>query len=206
MDDVLLDRLSRSLVTLENLGPKLDDLLFPRQTPPDGGGVGGRPGPKPPLVVSIVDLKVEVESCLHFWATELSASCEQLEHTTAKDIGALALWLRRRLNELETVPWAEQAAIEIIDKAWLVEQTVAPTDTRETIEPPSEGTTRVIASWLKKLGHPLSRTSLCLYMEDGVLDYTVDQQGRKILRLEDAMNLAKRRNDQQSYISVHPVL
>ena len=114
--------------------------------------------------------------------------------------------MRRRLNELETVPWAEQAAIEIIDKAWFVEQTVAPTDTRETIEPPSEGTTRVIASWLKKLGHPLSRTSLRLYMEDGVLDYTVDQQGRKILRLEDAMNLAKRRNDQQSYISVHPVL
>ena len=43
-------------------------------------------------------------------------------------------------------------------------------------------------------------------MEDGALDYTIDQQGRKILRLEDAMNLAKRHNDQRSYISARPVL
>lgn len=204
MDDALLDRLSRSLVKLENLGAKLDDLLFPRQAPPDTAGPGGHPGPKPPIVIPIVDLKVDTEACLHFWATELAASSD-VGHPSSKSIEVLAAWTRSKLTDLEAMPWAEQAAIEIIDKAWLVEQTVAPAEDTP-IEPPAEGTTRVIASWLQKLGHPLSRTSLRHHMESGHLPYTIDDNGHRIVKLGDALRIAKKNSDQGIYQGAHPVL
>lgn len=192
MDDDLLDKLSRSLVTLENLGPKLDDLLFPRQAPPDGGGGGGsRPASKPPLSLSIVDLKVEVETCLRFWSAELVRAV-RLAAPSEHAIAVQAAWLRSHLQELEPMPWAETAALDIIDDAWLVTETVVPPG-RETVEPPAEGTARVIASWLSFFGFPLSRSQLQRHIAAGDLPTTPNPDGSVAIQLADALDIARKR-------------
>lgn len=191
MDDDLLDKLSRSLVALENLGPKLDDLLFPRQAPPDGGGGGGsRPASKPPLSLSIVDLKVEVETCLRFWSAELVRAV-RLAAPSEHAIAVQAAWLRSHLLELEPMPWAETAALDIIDDAWLVTETVVPPG-RETVEPPAEGTARIIASWLSFLGFPLSRSQLQRHIAAGDLPTTPNPDGSLAIQLADALDIARK--------------
>ncbi|WP_312715497.1 hypothetical protein [Corynebacterium flavescens] len=215
MNDELLERFSRALVMLENLGPRLDDLLFPRQALVDGERVSGsQPKSKPPLVVPIMDLKVDAERCLQFWVNQLAAlpippgisDAPLGKHRPGTGIGARAGWLRERLVLLACAPWAEQAALEVIDVAWLVAETVEPAGRGEPVVPPTWGTARVIASWLKLLGAPLSRTQLQRLVEAGELEVSAQPDGSLHIAFDDALALARKRSDQANRNLGHVVI
>lgn len=231
MNDGLLERCSRALVTLESLGPRLDDLLVPRAVAPDGGErvAGSVPGSKPPLVIPIVDLKVEVEGCLRFWLGQVGAipeggGCDGPPPGSGhvprgvglppwghgrharEDIAVLAARLRGSLTLMEQAPWAEEAALEVVDKAWLVSETVAPAVGEETVAPPASGTTRVVASWLRLLGVPLSRMQLRRLVEAGELAVSVQPDGSHHIALDDALTLARKVRDQPNFNLTHPMI
>lgn len=194
MEDGLLDRLARSLVKLESHGPRLDDLLFPQQALADGAPPSrGRPGSKPPLALGIVDLKAGVEQCLTFWARELANACPHRPRAAGRRIDDLARWLREGLGALEAMPWAEAAALEIIEQALLVVETVDAAPRSQDISPPAEGTTRVIASWLSNYGRPVSRATLLRAIEANELASMQHEDGTITIRFADALAFAEKR-------------
>ncbi|MDN6199360.1 hypothetical protein [Corynebacterium flavescens] len=118
----------------------------------------------------------------------------------------LAARLRGSLALMEQAPWAEEAALEVVDKAWLVSETVAPSAGEETVAPPASGTTRVIASWLRLLGAPLSRMQLRRLVEAGELAVSVQPDGSHHIALDDALSLARKVRDQPSFNPTHPMI
>ncbi|WP_313546451.1 hypothetical protein [Corynebacterium sp.] len=192
MDDLLLNRLGRALVTLENDGPLLDDLLVPTQA--SSGENAGKPpnkrGSKPPLVVPIVDLKIETHQLVKFWAVKLAAS-ENVKLDCTDSIAALSRWVRAQLLALEQQPWSEQAAFELIAQARLVGDLVWPPLSPRDPKPIEVGTTREIAAWCEHVGRPVSRSRLVRAIDAGELASECLPDGRVIIRLADALTLAQ---------------
>lgn len=191
-----IDDLGRHLYWLETDGDLLDDLLVPRQ--PTSGENAGRPPQrgksKPPVVLGVVDLKAEVEEVLGYWCGQLVASVPDLgPPTSSRRIAARAGWLRGHTAELFAMPWAEMMADEVASRARLVRDVVSPPARASDPEPIEEGTTREIESWLRLLGVPASRASLRRWIDAGDLEYRMLDDGRRVVRLADAVELAKRR-------------
>lgn len=188
MDDTLIEQLARGLVILETHASSIDDLLLPTQARGGEGTFVSRSGSKPPLSLTFVDLKIEVENVLKHWVHQLVRT-GQTEPLPPHTIESCAAWLRVRLEPLAWQPWGEDAACEIIAQAQLVKEAVDPADGAKPLSPPAAGTARVIARWCKHLGHPISRSQLQRLMQTGELQFTVDSEGQKIVKLADAMGV-----------------
>lgn len=191
-----IDDLGRHLYWLETDGDLLDDLLIPRQ--PTSGENAGRPPQrgksKPPVVLGVVDLKADVEEVLGYWCGQLVASLPDLGSPPSnRRIAPRAAWLRGHAAELLVMPWSEMMADEVASRARLVRDVVSPPATDSDPEPIEEGTTREVESWLRLLGFPTSRASLRRWIETGDLAYRTLDDGRRVVRLDEAAELAKRR-------------
>ena len=193
---MIVDDLGRNLHWLSVRADLVDDLLFPRQA--SSGENAGKPPArrksKPPLVVDVADFIRDGENTLGFWCGRLVEACPEAGSPPAsRRMAARASWLGGHVPELEAMPWAEMMAEEVASLSAMVLDLVDPLPAASDPEPIEEGTTREVAGWLRHLGWPTSRTTLRRWIESGQLPARLLLDGRVVVRLDDALDLAKRR-------------
>lgn len=193
---MIVDDLGRNLHWLSVRADLVDDLLFPRQA--SSGENAGKPPArrksKPPLVVDVADFIRDGENTLGFWCGRLVEACPEVGQPPApRRMAARASWLGEHVPELEAMPWVEMMAEEVASLSAMVMDLVDPLPAASDPEPIEEGTTREIAGWLRHLGWPTSRTTLRRWIESGRLPARLLLDGRVVVRLDDALDLAKRR-------------
>ncbi|AIT60157.1 hypothetical protein [Corynebacterium doosanense] len=192
MDDQLMGMLSKHLLNLENDLPGLDDLLLPRQA--TSGENAGKPparrGSKVPLVVSILDVKIEAERTLHRWVGALLRAVPEVG-SAPMDPPAAARWLFGQVGMISEMPWAGMCAEEIIGQARLVSDVVMPPEEKDAPDPLEVGGVREIVSWARNLGAQASTRSVYRWVERGVIPSELAPDGRVLVRLADVLEACR---------------
>ena len=187
MDDYLLHELGRSLYSLERNGAGLEELLtFHRGSSTD---IPGRAVccSKPPVNLTVLDLLVQTEGLLSFWASEVLACGDGVVGPVPEGIASVAAWLQRYLDVVDSVPWGEMMAEEVIAQARMVASVVEPDSGGEEPAPPEWVTCQVAASWARQSGAPVSRTTVYRWAQAGKVATTKDDAGGMLVRLDDVL-------------------
>lgn len=188
MDDYLLHELGRSLYSLERNGAGLEELLtFHR-----GSSTTDTPGravcySKPPINLTVLDLLVQTEGRLGFWASEVLACGDGVVGPVPEGITAIAAWLQRYLYVADSVPWGEMMAEEVIAQARMVASVVEPDSGGEEPAPPEWVTCQVAASWARQSGVQVSRTTVYRWAQAGKVATEKDDAGGMLVRLGDVL-------------------
>ena len=188
MDDYLLHELGRSLYSLERNGAGLEELLtFHR-----GSSTTDTPGravcySKPPVNLTVLDLLVQTEGLLSFWASEVLACGDGVVGPVPEGITAIAAWLQRYLYVADSVPWGEMMAEEVIAQARMVASVVEPDSGGEEPAPPEWVTCQVAASWARQAGVQVSRTTVYRWAQAGKVATTKGDDGGMLVRLGDVL-------------------
>ena len=187
MDDYLLHELGRSLYSLERNGAGLEELLtFHRGSSTD---IPGRAVccSKPPVNLTVLDLLVQTEGLLSFWASEVLACGDGVVGPVPDGIAATAAWLQRYLDVVDSVPWGEMMAEEVIAQARMVASVVEPDSGGEGPAPPEWVTCQVAASWARQSGVQVSRTTVYRWAQAGKVATTKGDDGGMLVRLGDVL-------------------
>lgn len=187
MDDYLLHELGRSLYSLERNGAGLGELLtFHRGSSTD---IPGRAVccSKPPVNLTVLDLLVQTEGLLSFWASEVLACGDGVVGPVPDGIAATAAWLQRYLDVVDSVPWGEMMAEEVIAQARMVASVVEPDSGGEEPAPPEWVTCQVAASWARQSGVQVSRTTVYRWAQAGKVATTKGDDGGMLVRLGDVL-------------------
>ena len=187
MDDYLLHELGRSLYSLERNGAGLEELLtFHRGSSTD---IPGRAVccSKPPVNLTVLDLLVQTEGLLSFWASEVLACGDGVVGPVPDGIAATAAWLQRYLDVVDSVPWGEMMAEEVIAQARMVASVVEPDSGGEEPAPPEWVTCQVAASWARQSGVQVSRTPVYRWAQAGKVATTKGDDGGMLVRLGDVL-------------------
>lgn len=187
MDDYLLHELGRSLYSLERNGAGLEELLtFHRGSSTD---IPGRAVccSKPPVNLTVLDLLVQTEGLLSFWASEVLACGDGVVGPVPDGIAATAAWLQRYLDVVDSVPWGEMMAEEVIAQARMVASVVEPDSGGEEPAPPEWVTCQVAASWARQSGAQVSRTTVYRWAQAGKVATEKDDAGGMLVRLDDVL-------------------
>lgn len=187
MDDYLLHELGRSLYSLERNGAGLEELLtFHRGSSTD---IPGRAVccSKPPVNLTVLDLLVQTEGLLSFWASEVLACGDGVAGPVPDGIAATAAWLQRYLDVVDSVPWGEMMAEEVIAQARMVASVVEPDSGGEEPAPPEWVTCQVAASWARQSGVQVSRTTVYRWAQAGKVATTKGDDGGMLVRLGDVL-------------------
>lgn len=187
MDDYLLHELGRSLYSLERNGAGLEELLtFHRGSSTD---IPGRAVccSKPPVNLTVLDLLVQTEGLLSFWASEVLACGDGVVGPVPDGIAATAAWLQRYLDVVDSVPWGEMMAEEVIAQARMVASVVEPDSGGEEPAPPEWVTCQVAASWARQSGVQVSRTTVYRWAQAGKVATEKDDAGGMLVRLGDVL-------------------
>ena len=187
MDDYLLHELGRSLYSLERNGAGLEELLtFHRGSSTD---IPGRAVccSKPPVNLTVLDLLVQTEGLLSFWASVVLACGDGVVGPVPDGIAATAAWLQRYLDVVDSVPWGEMMAEEVIAQARMVASVVEPDSGGEEPAPPEWVTCQVAASWARQSGVQVSRTTVYRWAQAGKVATTKGDDGGMLVRLGDVL-------------------
>lgn len=189
MDDYLLHELGKGLYSLERNGAGLEELLtFHR-----GGSTTDTPGravccSKPPVNLTVLDLLVQTECLLGFWASEVLACGDGVVGPVPDGgITATAAWLQRYLDVVDGAPWGEMMAEEVIAQARMVASVVESDSGGEEPSPPEWVTCQVAASWARQSGAPVSRTTVYRWAQAGKVATTKGDDGGMLVRLDDVL-------------------
>ena len=189
MDDYLLHELGKGLYSLERNGAGLEELLtFHR-----GGSTTDTPGravccSKPPVNLTVLDLLVQTECLLGFWASEVLACGDGVVGPVPDGgITATAAWLQRYLDVADGAPWGEMMAEEVIAQARMVASVVELDSGGEEPTPPEWATCQAAASWAKQSGAPVSRTTVYRWAQAGKVATAKDDAGGMLVRLGDVL-------------------
>lgn len=134
------DLLGRDLHTLEVFGPRLEDMMVP--TTPASGTNAGRPakrgGSRPPVVVHVLDVKLDAGAALAKLATRLVMTVGRAEVGSpgSNELAVVAAWLHRHVLVIAAQPWARERALEVARVARRVADLVDPPPPVETPPPP----------------------------------------------------------------------
>ena len=134
------DLLGRDLHTLEVFGPRLEDMMVP--TTPASGTNAGRPakrgGSRPPVVVHVLDVKLDAGAALAKLATRLVMTVGRAEVGSpgSNELAVVAVWLHRHVLVIAAQPWARERALEVARVARRVADLVDPPPPVETPPPP----------------------------------------------------------------------
>lgn len=188
MDDYLLHELGRSLYSLEKDGAGLEELLtFHRSSSTtDTPGRAVRCS-KPPVNLTVLDLLVQTEGLLSFWASEVLACGDGVVGPVPEGITATAAWLQRYLDVADGMPWGEMMAEEVIAQARMVASVVEPDSGGEEPAPPEWVTCQVAASWARQSGVQVSRTTVYRWAQAGKVATTKGDDGGVLVRLGDVL-------------------
>lgn len=189
MDDYLLHELGRSLYSLERNGAGLEELLtFHR-----GSSTTDTPGravcySKPPVNLTVLDLLVQTEGLVGFWASEvLACGGAGVVGPVPEGIASVAAWLQRYLDVADSAPWGEMMAEEVIAQARMVASVVEPDSGGEEPAPPEWVTCQVAASWARQSGVQVSRTTVYRWAQAGKVATTKGDDGGMLVRLGDVL-------------------
>ena len=189
MDDYLLHELGKSLYSLERNGAGLEELLtFHR-----GGSTTDTLGrvvccSKPPVNLTVLDLLIQTEGLLSFWASEvLACGGDGVVGPVPEGIASVAAWLQRYLDVADGAPWGEMMAEEVIAQARMVASVVEPDSGGEEPTPPEWATCQVAASWAKQAGASVSRTTVYRWAQAGKVATTKGDDGGMLVRLDDVL-------------------
>lgn len=188
MDDYLLHELGRSLYSLEKDGAGLEELLAFHC----GSSTTDTPGravcySKPPVNLTVLDLLVQTEGLLSFWASEVLACGDGVVGPVPDGIAATAAWLQRYLDVADGMPWGEMMAEEVIAQARMVASVVEPDSGGEEPSPPEWATCQVAASWAKQAGVQVSRTTVYRWAQAGKVATAKGDDGGMLVRLDDVL-------------------
>lgn len=195
MDDLLFDELGRALVRLEKLGPLLDELIVPRQAA-SGENAGLAPvakGSRPPVSVTMLDLKIQTEDILGWWcARVVEASPEVGSVPSDRSVVARASWLRAHLDEFELMPSAELGASDLVTQARWVSDVVDPPASVDAPAPVEVGSVSVVVSWARHLGVKISARTVRHWCQTGELAYSTGLDGCMQVALTDVLSRARK--------------
>ena len=189
MDDYLLHELGKGLYSLERNGAGLEELLtFHRGS--SATDTLGRAVccSKPPVNLTVLDLLVQTECLLGFWASEvLACGGDGVVGPVPEGIAPVAAWLQRYLDVADGAPWGEMMAEEVIAQARMVASVVEPDSGGEEPSPPEWATCQVAASWAKRAGVQVSRTTVYRWAQAGKVATTKGDDGGMLVRLDDVL-------------------
>jgi hypothetical protein len=137
--------------------------------------------------LTVLDLLVQTEGLLSFWASEVLASCDGVVGPVPDGIAATAAWLQRYLDVADGMPWGEMMAEEVIAQARMVASVVEPDSGGEEPSPPEWATCQVAASWAKRAGVQVSRTTVYRWAQAGKVATTKGDDGGMLVRLDDVL-------------------
>ena len=170
MDDYLLHELGKSLYTLESEGEAMADLLTFRRGSGGDTPVGRSAcASRPPVNLSMLDLKMCTENLLAFWAGQIAVA-SGVGVPQAHGVPVLAGWLQQHLWVFDSAPWGVMAAEEIVAQARLVSEVVSAPGADECEEaPPEWASCRVVASWLTHRGYRVSHMRVWRWAQAGLV-------------------------------------
>ncbi|WP_278721091.1 hypothetical protein [Corynebacterium matruchotii] len=178
MDDYLLHELGKALYTLETEGEALADLLTFRRGSGGDTPVGRSAcASRPPVNLSMLELKMRTENLLEFWAGQLAVAsgCGVPQES---DVPVLAGWLQQQLWVFDEAPWGAMAAEEIVAQARLVAEVVSAPGADECEEtPPEWASCRVVASWLTRRGYRVSHMRVWRWAQAGLVQTAAGDGG-----------------------------
>lgn len=188
MDDYLLHELGKGLYSLERNGAGLEELLIFHRVSSTTDTLGRAVCcSKPPVNLTVLDLLVQTEGLLSFWASEVLACGDGVVGSVPEGITATAAWLQRHLDVADSVPWGEMMAEEVIAQARMVASVVEPDSESEEPAPPEWATCQVAASWAKQAGVQVSRTTVYRWAQAGKVATTKGDDGGMLVRLDDVL-------------------
>lgn len=190
-----IEQLGRTLTAIETLTPHLNTLLTTPPTPPNIP-THTTPGPRPPLPIQILDIKLDTEQIAIGWAHNLAADLHQPTPQLTSAAHAAA-WLHQHIHQLAEQHWASDAADELHDVADVLTKTINPTTNAEGITPPAnvEGTARHISNALKLMRINISHTTLRKLAKQGKLTTRRRSDGAILFQLHECANYAKTHTD-----------
>lgn len=189
MDDYLLHELGKGLYSLERNGAGLEELLTFHRGSSTTDTLGRAVCcSKPPVNLTVLDLLVQTEGLLGFWASEvLACGGDGVVGPVPEGIASVAAWLQRYLDAVDDAPWGEMMAEEVIAQARMVASVVEPDSGGEEPTPPEWATCQVAASWAKQAGVSVSRTTVYRWAQAGKVATTKDDDGGTLVRLDDVL-------------------
>lgn len=189
MDDYLLHELGKSLYSLERNGDWLQELLTFHGVSSTTDTLGRVVCcSKPPVNLTVLDLLVQTERLLGFWASEvLACGGDGVVGPVPEGITATAAWLQRYLDVADGMPWGEMMAEEVIAQARMVASVVEPDSGGEEPAPPEWVTCQVAASWARQSGVQVSRTTVYRWAQAGKVATTKDDNSGMLVRLDDVL-------------------
>lgn len=189
MDDYLLHELGKGLYSLERNGAGLEELLTFHRGSSTTDTLGRAVCcSKPPVNLTVLDLLVQTEGLLSFWASEvLACGGDGVAGPVPDGIAATAAWLQRYLYVADSVPWGEMMAEEVIAQARMVASMVEPDSESEEPAPPEWATCQVAASWARQAGVQVSRTTVYRWAQAGKVATTKSDDGGMLVRLDDVL-------------------
>lgn len=188
MDDYLLHELGRSLYSLEKDGAGLEELLTFHRVSSTTDTLGRAVCcSRPPVNLTVLDLLVQTEGLLLFWASEVLACGDGVVGPVPDGIAATAAWLQRYLDVADGMPWGEMMAEEVIAQARMVASVVEPDSGGEEPAPPEWATCQVAASWARQSGVQVSRTTVYRWAQAGKVATTKGDDGGMLVRLDDVL-------------------
>lgn len=191
-----VDDLGRNLHWLSVKADLVTELLVPRQacSGENAGKPPARRESRPPLVVDVADFIRDGENTLGFWCGQLVQAVPEVgSPPLSRRMAARARWLGQWVPELQDMPWAEMMAGEVASLTSLVLDLVDPLPAASDPEPIEEGTSREVAAWLRLFGTPVHRRTIQRWIDSGELASRLLDDGRVVVRLDDARDLAQRR-------------
>lgn len=178
MDNYLLHELGKALYALETEGGALSDLLtFHRGSGGDTPGGRSACASRPPVNLSMLDLKMRTENLLAFWAGQIAVASGR-GVPQERDVPVLAGWLQQRLWVFDEAPWGAMAAEEIVAQARLVTEVVTDSSVDEGEEvPPEWASCRAVASWLARRGYQVSHMRIWRWAQAGLVRTAAGDDG-----------------------------
>lgn len=178
MDDYLLHELGKALYALETEGGALADLLTFRKGSGSDTPVGRSAcASRPPVNLSMLDLKMRTENLLAFWAGQIAVTSGvgvPQEHS----VPVLAGWLQQQLWAFDGAPWGVMAAEEIVAQSRLVSEVVTDSGADAYEEaPPEWASCRVVASWLTRRGYRVSHMRVWRWAQAGLVQTVPGEDG-----------------------------
>ena len=202
LTEVEQDLLGRDLHTLEVLGPRVNDMLVP--STPASGTNAGRPakrgGSRPPVVVHVLDVKIDAGVVLAKLVTRLVMTVGRAEVGApgTNEIAGMAAWLHRHVLVIAAQPWARERALEVARVARRVADLVDPPPPVEA--PDSPPCTTVAEQWgtelelsraCEVLGVRVSRRSIRRWGEQGAIGVRHTEDGARRYRLSEVVDWAR---------------
>lgn len=196
MNDLVVS-LRSALDDLAERFPLLDDLMVPRQAPSgeNAGAPPGKPGSKPPLVVSIVDLKIDVEMVVGRWTGAVVRFVPDVGRAAPSNVVARLRWLESIAEQVVAMPWFERMVNEVVGVASVVDAVVdRPGLSPWSREIPEAGTAREIVRWVRAAGMQVSQKTVQRWAAAGTISSENEPDGRVLVRFNDVVEQLRRRS------------